>query len=100
MMKYVPTKSLLILWMIHIKNIKLLQMLQYQHAEKNTCSLFLWENTIPGGINIKKFNPEMWIRLSEDDINHKINSFNCSIKVKLKNINNIDDHILNRVNLG
>jgi|APSaa5957512493_1039668.scaffolds.fasta_scaffold101698_2 N-acetylglucosamine malate deacetylase 1 len=64
-------------------------------CRKNTCSLFLWENTIPGGINIKKFNPEMWIRLSEDDINRKIKSFNCH-QSQVKKYNNIDGHILNR----
>ena len=64
-------------------------------CRKNTSSLFLWENTIPGGINIKKFNPEMWIRVSRKDVDDKIKSFNCH-KSQVIKYNNIDEHITNR----
>lgn len=44
-------------------------------ARENKKNVFLWENTIPGGIGHIKFTPDLFILLGNDDIDKKVESF-------------------------
>tara|TARA_B100000902_G_scaffold395672_1_gene454776 strand:+ start:8279 stop:8914 length:636 start_codon:yes stop_codon:yes gene_type:complete len=66
----------------------------YSSCRNKSVSLFMWENNMVGGLLKDTFNPNFFIKLNENNINEKINSWKCH-KSQYKKYQCIDEDMKN-----
>ena len=59
------------------------------------CDIYCWENTLPGGISHNFYKPQLFIELTEDNIQKKINCFN-EHKSQIIKYDNIQEYLINK----